>query len=313
MEQLQTVVYRISNSIYFLVLACYVASLGGCATFSASTQMNNQGLRYWNEGRFDLAEDTLQQALVVGERDLGPYSGGVGVILVNLGLVYTDQGRYAEAIDVFQRADPIIKRKYGEKDPTYAQFLNNIGYAFLRKGDYAEAKQEFEHSISIYDAAGATDTVSALNGLSMAFRETGDLATAENLAKRALDQVKSGELGWSHKGPVLQNLGTIYLERGFLDRAETTYVQVLEAREQRLGESHPETGRTVASLAELYIKLGKSEQAEELYKRAINIFERRLPAGHPDITQSLKQYAEFLRNTGRIDESLEVERRIQIQ
>ena len=291
---------------------CFIL-LAGCATYSAAVQMNNQGLRYWQEGRYDLAEETLQQALVFGERELGSNHAEVGIILVNLGLVYTDQGRYAEAIDVFQRADPIIKRKYGENDPTYAQFLNNIGYAFLRDRRYTEAKQELERSLSIYSAAGVSDTVSVLNGLSMAFRDSGDLKTAESHAMRALRQVESGELGWSHKGPVLQNLGTIYREYGFLDKAENTYIQVLEVREQRLGTSHPETGRTVASLAELYVKQGKNKQAEVLYKRAIDIFERRLPRGHPDTTQSLQQYAVFLQNTGRIDEAHEIEKRIHAQ
>jgi tetratricopeptide (TPR) repeat protein len=115
---------------------------------------------------------------------------------VNLGLVYTDQGRYAEAIDVFQRANPIIKRKYRENDPTYAQFLNNIGYAFLRDGRYTEAKQELERSLSIYNAAGVADTVSVLNGLSMAYRDTGELNEAEKLADRSLRQVESENLGW---------------------------------------------------------------------------------------------------------------------
>lgn len=264
-------------------------------------QVNDQGLSYWHGGRYDLAEESLQQALEQARKDYGPTHFGVGVILSNQGLVYTDQGRYAEAIDVFQQADPILMRKYGNSDPTYAQSLNNYAYALLLNGNIEEAKVKYEESLSVYTAAGApeADTANVINGLSMAYRDGGDLNQAESLANRALRLVEPNDREWDTKGPILQNLGTIYMEQSFFDKAEGAYIQVLEVREKKLGTSHPKTGYTVWRLASLYQKEGKNAQAEEQFKRAIEIFERRLPEGHPDTKQLVGQYAEFLRHHAR--------------
>lgn len=305
------VVYSRFISLSYLLITCYVALLSGCATHSAAMQMNDQGLRDWHDGRYDLAEENLQQALKQTQKDLGPTHFSIGIILSNLGLVYTDQGRYAEAIDVFQQADPILKRKYGNHNRTYAKSLNNYAYALLQNGSLKEAKEKYEQSLSTYTAAGTpeSDTATTINGLSMTYRDNGDLIQAESLANRAFRLVESNDRKWGSKGPILQNLGTIYMEQGFFDKAEDAYIQVLEVRENKLGTSHPDTGYTVWRLASLYQKEGKSEQAEEQFKRAIVIFERRLPEGHPDTKQLVGQYAEFLRVAGRSDEASELTQR----
>lgn len=302
-------VYRAFLSISFLLISCYVALLSGCATHSTAMQTNNQGLSYWHDGRYDLAEEILQQALKQAQNDLNPTHFGVGIILSNLGLVYTDQGRYAEAIDVFKQADPILKRKYGNHNPTYAGSLNNYAYALLRNGNLEEAKDKYEQSLSAYTAAGTpeADTTNVINGLSMVYRDGGDLNQAENLANRALHLVEPNDREWDTKGPILQNLGTIYMEQGFFDKAEGAYIQVLDVREKKLGTSHPKTGYTVWRLASLYNREGNSVQAEEQFKRAIVIFERRLPEGHPDTKQLVGQYADLLRSEGRNNEANELE------
>lgn len=296
----QNVIYSRIIPISYFLITCY-AMLSGCATHSSAMQMNNQGLRNWQDGRYDLAEENLQQALKQSQEDLGPTHFGVGITLSNLGLVYTDQGRYAEAIDVFHQADPILKRKYGNHNPTYAKSLNNYAYALLRNGNLKEAKEKYEQSLSAYTAAGTpeADTANVINGISMAYRDGGDLDQAESLANRAFLLVESNDHKWVSKGPILQNLGTIYMEQGFFDKAEDAYIQVLEVREKKLGTSHPKTGYTVWRLASLYQKEGKNEQAEEQFNRAIVIFERRLPQGHPDTKQLVGQYAEFLRHHAR--------------
>jgi tetratricopeptide (TPR) repeat protein len=307
----QNNVFRRLISIFYFLITCYVALLSGCATHSTAMQMNDQGLHDWHDGRYDLAEENLQQALKQAQKDLGSTHFGIGIILSNQGLVYTDQGRYAEAIDVFQQADPILKRKYGNHNPTYAKSLNNYAYALLRNGSLKEAKEKYEQSLSTYKAAGTpeADTATVLNGLSIAYRDGGDLNQAESLANRAFRLVESNDRKWGIRGPILQNLGTIYMEQGFFDKAEDTYVQVLEVREKKLGTSHPNTGYTVWRLASLYQKEGKNEQAEEQFKRVIVIFERRLPEGHPDTKQLVGQYAEFLRSAGRSDEASELTQR----
>lgn len=305
----QNIVYRAFVSLSLILISCYVALLSGCATHSTAMQVNDQGLSYWHGGRYDLAEESLQQALEQARKDYGPTHFGVGVILSNQGLVYTDQGRYAEAIDVFQQADPILMRKYGNSDPTYAQSLNNYAYALLRNGNLEEAKNKYEESISVYADAGTpeADTVNVINGLSMAYRDGGDLDKAESLASKALRLIKSNDREWDYKGPIFQNLGTIYMEQSSFEKSENTYIQLLEVREKKLGISHPKTGYTVWGLASLYKKEGKNEQAEEQYKRAIEIFDRRLPQGHPDTNQLVVQYADFLRSVGRDDEAAVLE------
>ena len=311
---------RTRHDRYMGLIAAIFASwsltlLLGCTSLDSTAQLNNQGLRYWDEGRYDQAERTLTLALQQAQQNLGPSHFNVGITLVNLGLVYTDEGKYAEAVEVYQRADPLIKNYFGSDAPTYAQFLNNYGYAYLRYGKYTQAREKIEQSLSIYDAAGESpaETANVTNGLSMTYLGAGDLTKAETVATSALNSVSNDESKWGYRGPILQNLGNIYIQQGRYDKAEEAYTKVLERREMQLGTSHPETGRTVAALAVLYVKEGKNEKADAYFRRALDIFERRLPPDHPDTVQLIREYSDFLKSMGRNDEAPKLEQRNQVQ
>lgn len=294
---------------------CYLTLLLGCTSLDSTEQLNDQGLRYWNEGRYGQAEQTLSLALQQAQQNLGSNHFNVGITLANLGLVYTDEGKYAEAIEVYQRADPLINNYFGSSHPTYAQFLNNYGYAYLRDGKYIQAREKIEQSLSIYEAAGKSraDTANVTNGLSMTYLGTSELTKAETIANSALSSIGNDESRWGYRGPILQNLGNIYMQQGQYDEAEDAYTKVLERREMKLGTSHPETGRTVAALAILYVNQGKNEKADTYFRRAIDILERKLPPDHPDTAQVIKQYSDYLRSMGRNDEAVELEQRFSIQ
>ncbi len=63
---------------------------------------------------------------------------------------------------------------------------------------------------------------------------------------------------------------------GSWNEAEKLEVQVIEAREKKLGSYHPETLRSKSNLAATYRKQGKWDEAEKLEVQVMEVREARL-------------------------------------
>jgi len=97
----------------------------------------------------------------------------------------------------------------------------------------------------------------------------------------------------------------VYLKQhhALYGEAELLYERALAIRKQKLGESHPDTARSLNNLAALYRIQGRYEEAEPLYKQALAIRKQNLGESHPDTAQSFSNLALLYKNQGRYKES----------
>ncbi|MEM8613056.1 MAG: tetratricopeptide repeat protein [Cyanobacteria bacterium P01_H01_bin.105] len=79
--------------------------------------------------------------------------------------------------------------------------------------------------------------------------------------------------------------------------------QVLELRQQVLGNKHPLVAKSLIRLGELYRFQGLYDQAEPLFQQALDSQEQRLGSEHPDLATSLIQLGVLYRQQGRFAES----------
>jgi tetratricopeptide (TPR) repeat protein len=86
--------------------------------------------------------------------------------------------------------------------------------------------------------------------------------------------------------------------QGQYARAIPLAAQVLEVRQQLLGEEHPDTATSLNNLALLYVDQGDYARAEPLYQQALAIRKKVLGEEHPDTATSLNNLARIYRRQG---------------
>ena len=128
----------------------------------------------------------------------------------------------------------------------------------------------------------------------------GDYAAAQIEAQKYTDAIKA-RFGVNHPNyaGALNNLATMYAERGKYEDAEGLYKRALIIREQTLGANHLDVASTLGNLANVYSEQGKYGDAEGLYTRALVVKELALGADHLDVALTLTNLAVVYKAQGR--------------
>ena len=124
--------------------------------------LNNIGVLYYDQARYDDALETLQQVLAI-VREMGDRTGECAM-LNNIGAVYASQGRYAEALKNYQQA-LAIAQEVGSRAIEGAT-LSGIGFIHAGQGRYTEAVDSYRQALAILrdvgDRAGEGTTLSGI-------------------------------------------------------------------------------------------------------------------------------------------------------
>ncbi len=150
----------------------------------------NVGLSHLREGRYDLAVDTIKQAIKVDPKNAFFQKG--------LGTAYAAQKKYTEAIAAFQKAL--------ELNPYYVDVRNDLGTAYMLSGKVAEGKKEFLALFS--DPTNPTPEITARN-LGQAYLEEKNYVEALNWYRTASARAKNYGDAYVGAAEALLGLGRI--------------------------------------------------------------------------------------------------------
>ncbi len=224
-------------------------------------------------GEYEPSERLLERSLELQMAHLGPDHGDVVTTLARLADVERQLGRYDSAQTLLERALSTQRRSLGDNDPALAA------------------------------------TVSSLASLAV---QRGDLATAEELAREALNRRRA--LGRQHPSVVadLARLGSILRQRGDLAGAEGAYREALQLRESTRGAAASDMVGGLLQLADLLqTDSSREREAESLYRRAL---EMQLATGSPDhnsTAAALYGLARLLERRGAREEAVSAIRDVQ--
>jgi serine/threonine-protein kinase len=150
---------------------------------------------------------------------------------------------------------------------------------------------------------GANPVAVAYADWAVTKRRQGELEAADSMFMLALELYRSGGEGSAAEGRVLTEVAALALQRGQLDRADTTYRNAVRMLEARLGPDHTLVGAAVSGWAELHRISGRYDEAVALYQRALGSYRKRssnlsyVPVVEWRLAQALTQ-------AGRTDEAL---------
>jgi len=142
-----------------------------------------------------------------------------------------------------------------------------------------------------------------LGHLSRKFGRAGE-GEAEQLLSEAL-AISEGLFGPKHAalGPLLNELGRLYVQRGQHARAEDVLGRLLAIARVK-GDENADVAIALAGLAFVKRRLGDDAAAESLYKDALRIREKVLEPNHAVTASTLEQLAETCAARGNLAEAL---------
>ncbi|MFQ5792920.1 MAG: tetratricopeptide repeat protein [Acidobacteriota bacterium] len=290
----------------------YRIARGAEPSYSGWEKYMAAGAKAYQQGRYAVAEKSLQAALKEAER-FGPQDERLAVTLNDLAALYGAQGRHSRAEPLQKRALAVREKVFGPEHPQVAQSLHNLASLYQLQGRYAEAEPLHKRSLAIWEKTlgpAHPDVAQSLNNLASLYEAQGRYPEAEPLYKRAL-AIREKALGPEHPhvGTTLNNLAGLYRAQGKYAEAEPLHKRSLAIFEKALGPEHPEVATSLNNLAALYKTQGRYAEAEPLYKRSLAIWEKALGPEHPLVATSLENYASLLRETNREPEAAELETR----
>jgi tetratricopeptide (TPR) repeat protein/DNA-binding XRE family transcriptional regulator len=252
-----------------------------------------------NRARFTEAERLFQQALHLGEQELGVEHLLTAEVLLRLATFYGIQGKYQQAEPLCERALRIREHALGHEHLLVAEALYNLAIPCSRQGKYQQAEDLFQQVLRIREHALGHEhllVAEALHGLSVFYILQGEYQQAEHLCERAL-HIREQILGKNHPllAPSLYNLATVYTHQKEYEQAELLYQRALQIWET-IGPEHADVAYALQGLVKLYTAREQFKLAESLCKRALHIRERALGNDHFRVATSLYDLANIYTN-----------------
>jgi tetratricopeptide (TPR) repeat protein len=240
--------------------------------------LDSIGTAYTSIGRFDRASDILKESLQIREASGGGATLEAAATMSRIAAAARTPQTFPEGEQLAERALEIRRRLAGPRAVETAESLNTLGsMRYFYRGQNLEASRLFTEAIDIWQHERGPEATEVFNGfrnLILCWRERAEYLKAERI------------------------------DPGMLMRAERAERELLANRRKALGETHGETGRTMASLAMMLHFSGRDREAEPLLRESIVVrtkaYGRR---DHSSPLESIHNLAIVLHDQGRLDEA----------
>lgn len=139
---------------------------------------------------------------------------------------------------------------------------------------------------------------------------SGDIATAEQQARRALDiQIASEGVDRAESSETARLFGLLLLKRGQADKAQQQLQRFESALLRVHGSQHPRYARGLLTMAMLLHETGQHAAAEVRNRQAVRILEQALPSSSPILADAVMNLAVSVQDQGRLHEALPIMQR----
>jgi len=301
-----------NSSHYTEALECYykasIVSADMKDTLRSVYALKNLGLVYRDLGNFDKSASHLNQALRMAEllgndietsnvlnllgslhykfnryteallyynqslekrRRLGLHSS-TATTLENIARVYTQKGQFDEAIAALDEALSLKQQLFNPL--LEAITLNEMGNLYLQKGNIAEALRRYLMSLRIRENAGSSDDIAqSYTNIGLTYRKLGLTRNATSYLEKARELILESN-DPSGAAYILVNLGNLYIDQKYFDKALRVFQEALAMREKTGDETS--IARTLRNIAQAQVRIGQIDRARNSLTQALKISKR---------------------------------------
>lgn len=267
-------------------------------TYVLAITGTNLGFLQLNQGRSDLAEASLQKALLQFESAQTTSGVELAQALAHLGIVYITEGKYSQAQDQLHRALSLREELPANKDAFIAATYNDLGLAYSQT-DKDLALDYYERALGMYRTIyGDQDPKIAIANINIGiiYRELDLLGDAVNNFETAL-KIWNAVYPQPHpaKAIALYNLGQTYLQMNDQKAADSFYQKALKMYEDCYGLQHPETASVLNAVGNLRLAQSNFPAALTAYQDALKANVQGFTADDPRVNPPLDHYYNGMR------------------
>jgi tetratricopeptide (TPR) repeat protein len=232
--------------------------------------LNNLAAFLRNNGEYADALKYYQMAIPL-YRQYGSKSD-IAKALNGIGQTYLAIGNYQNAVEHLEESlevwNTIVK---GDDDKIRA--IYNLGIAHYRLGNKDETVKYANQALGFArQRNNPALEVEVLENIAQIYDETGDLKTAVDYRKKALETYQragKGRVSENAFDTVVNNLGDLYYRMGELTTAEKLLTQNI--RSGTNGKTHPAQSYIFGTLGEVFTAKGEMEKAVQSLNKSIEI------------------------------------------
>ncbi|KAL6716128.1 hypothetical protein ACLMJK_005694 [Lecanora helva] len=261
----------------------------------------------------DVAEETLQQAVVGLEKKAGPKHVDTIYAMMSLAHIYRYKGRLEDAARLCEQALAVLKECYGAGDFESLRLENDLGVIYTEQRRLDSAESLLQHS-SLYlkHRVGPKHpwTLRSMAALAYLYHNQSRYDSAIETFEFVF-AARAELLGHTHPDTIrtVWTLVDVYCSKGRYGKARTHLERTLSTLENSLGDKNDNTLATLYRLAYVSHKQGHLEDAEELCKRALAGQEETLGDKHEFTLTTVASLAYMLQEKGCLDPAEKLYRR----
>ncbi len=264
---------KTKNAIGIIVVIMMVVVVWSIIDIQGKEKYNNQGLKEYQKGNYDLAIKNFNKAIELNPNNAISYHNR-GLAYFKTGSKYTPEGRASleNAISDLGRA---IELKPDYVEAYYHRGLAHIEFIHFYDSPFTQTQNErFDKALNDFNKALELDGTFylAYAGMGNAHDRYGKFNEAVEWHNKALDNENKILQKWGNEA-----LSAIYYSRGRAhQRVENP--QAIQDYETSL-KYDPNLDTTLGHLASIYVSTGKYDDALELYDRSVRLKEKKAELG----------------------------------
>ncbi len=182
-----------------------------------------------------------------------------------------EQGKSPEARQLFEDS----LKENGVSWQERANALSGLADIDRQAGDWEASAQKWNQVLEL--ASEQKDAVAeaiAARGLAAMWLETGQVARAEPLFRRAVNLIEnSPDAPPDQLAAALAGIGGLYRAENKLTLAEDAFLRALQLDRAALGETHPQVAWLMEMLSDVYSTIGERDMALDYASRAVNVMQ----------------------------------------
>lgn len=247
---------------------------------------HQSGIFYREVGDFDKSLEALTAAIVANGEDNFD-SAGIE-LQIELGTTHRHFGDLDKSEEELHKAIEMAK---GKNELQYLTAIDRLSSLKIEQGEYSDSENYLLYNLELKKEKYGSDpllVLETLNGLSVLYYKLNDLTSANEYIDEALTSSKDFR---NIRPYMLNNLGTIYMKQGEIEKAEECFEESAEAFRLLFGSMNPDYASSLNNLAGIYKEQGKLGDALNLYTKVLDMDKVIYGTNHQRYATSLNNVA----------------------